>query len=576
MLLIHELAERWRKHPGDDQGVALVLVVFVALVGAIATATIAAAVFFVINGNASNKSNTQSYVAAESGRDVALSTIIAGIKAGDGTLACSSGIAVTPDTTVAHGYAATIRWATSTSAPRAWSSIASGADSYSACPTASSTAVVIHAVGTANGQTSTIDSAYAWSISPDTRPAGTLAYFDTQFTATKSTYQGDLVIRGSGNYSCNNGASNEIQGDLWVTNASVDVTGDCYVTGSIYAYGYVNASNKNLHVGGSIITQTGDVSLTTASSGTVIVGGQIYAGNNVSLTKTGTVGHLGTAAECGALTPAQPAGCPIGGTVKAVGTVPSPMPVGWKDANGATLVGQGGQPAPTISPTLQAVHDATAWLELDASKNLSQSSITYPNAATPDVCSGGTLASILATTGTRAYIDMSGCVSGNAVTVQPDTASVARDALIYVPPTTKMNLNLTNNLSNGNAALNSGAGPELLIIHGDANVADSQPTCRSDGSTPADSISVTGTDSVRTMMYSACGINNTIALTMTGQIYAGVNGVHLNGGTFTCAPMGWDPAFKNLACGVSGNGGIFDPNKTTQTIGTTVSAQSEQ
>ncbi|MGN7862024.1 hypothetical protein ACTJI8_15685 [Microbacterium sp. 22303] len=547
--------------------------VFVMLVGAIATAVIAAAVFFVINGNAANKSSTQSYVAAESGRDVALSTIVAGIKAGSGTLACTSGIAVTPDSSTAHGYTATIRWATSTNPPRAWSSIASGADSYSVCPSPSSTAVVIHAVGTANGQTSTIDSAYAWSISPDTRPAGTLAYFDTQFTATKSTYQGDLVIRGSGNYQCNNGAGNEIQGDLWVTNASVDVTGDCFVTGSIFAAGYVNVSNKNLHVGGSIITQTGDISLT---AGNVIIGGQIYAGRNVVLTKTGKVGHAGTAAECGALSPPSPTGCLIGGTIKAVGNVTSPIPAGWTKYDGTAVAGQGGQPTPTITPTLQAVHDATAWLELDASKNLAQSSVTYPNAAVPNVCSGSALAGILGAAGTRAYIDMSGCVSGTAVTVQPNTASVMRDALIYVPPTTKMNLNLSNNLSNGNPSLNSGAGPELLIIHGDANIADTQPTCRADGSTPADSISVAGTISVRTMMYSACGINNTIALTMTGQIYAGVNGVHLNGGTFTCAPMGWDPSFKNLACGVTGNGGIFDPSKTTQAVGTTVSAQSEQ
>ncbi len=297
--------------PGDDAGVALVVVLILMFLGAIAASAVAMMVMTTIQSTSSNKVATQEYVAAESGRDAAVATVAQGIKAGDGTLACSSGVAVAPGTASTYSYGATVRWATDTETPEKWPTIASGADSYSACPTASSNYVVIHATGTVpgGGHTSEVDSAYAWSLQPDTRPAGTLAYFDGQFTATKSTYEGDLVIRGTDNYKCNNGAGNALKGDLWVTNASVEVTGDCYITGSIYAYGFVDAQNKNLNVGGDIITQTGDIDL---KSDGVVVGGQIHAGHNVILDKSGTVGNGTTIkAVCG-VNPSPVASCTIG------------------------------------------------------------------------------------------------------------------------------------------------------------------------------------------------------------------------------------------------------------------------
>jgi hypothetical protein len=179
------------------------------------------------------------------------------------------------------------------------------------------------------------------------------------------------------------------------------------------------------------------------------------------------------------------------------------------------------------------------------------------------VCSSAALTSILQTAGTRAFIDMSGCVSGNSVLVQPNATTVMRDALVYVPPSTGMSLKLTNTMANGNSTLNGGKGPELLFVHGDSNVADGIPSCTQG----ADTLAVSASILVRTMFYSACGVNNTMSLTMTGQLYLGTDGLHLNGGTFQCAAMGWDPAFKNLACGVKGDDGIFDPTRTTQLIG---------
>lgn len=547
-MLALALKQRPRGHDDraadDDAGVALVVVLILMFLGAIAASAVAMMVVTTIQSTSSNKIATQEYVAAESGRDAAVATVAQGIKAGDGTLACSTGLTVAPGGDSTYSYTATVRWATAATQPDTWSTIAGGADSYTPCPTDSSNFVVIHATGTVpGGNTSEIDAAYAWSLQPDTRPAGTLAYFDGQFTATKSTYEGDLVIRGTDNYKCNNGAGNAIKGDLWVTNASVEVTGDCWVTGSIYAYGYVTAQNKNLRVGGDIITQTGDIDL---KSDGVVVGGQLYAGHSVILDKSGTVGNGTTIkAVCG-VNPSPATSCTLGA-----------IPAEWTHTDLSVVTGQIGQPVPTITPTLRAVHDATAWLELDVSKNLSADSEVYPNPTTPDVCSSDDLRDILQTSGLRAFIDMSGCDEKD-VLVQPAATTVARSAMVYVPSTSGMTLKLTN-------ALSSGAGdPELLFIHGDANIADGKPTACATG---ADKLAVSAPIGVRTMIYSACGVNETMALTMMGQLYMGTDGLHLNGGLFDCAAMGWAPAFKNLACGVKGDDGVFDPNRKSQLIG---------
>lgn len=544
-LIVNRRTRAWGTADQDDAGVALVVVLIFMFLGAIVASAVAMMVVTTIQSTSSNRMATQEYVAAESGRDAAVAAVAQGIKTGDGTLACSSpGFTVAPGGDPTYSYTSTVRWATANATPDAWSTIAGGADSYSSCPTASSNYVVIHATGTVpGGHTSEIDSAYVWSLQPDTRPAGTLAYFDGQFTATKSTYEGDLVIRGTDNYKCNNGAGIAIKGDLWVTNASVDVTGDCYVTGSMYVYGYVSAKNKNLHVGGDIITQVGDIDL---DSNGVVIGGQLYAGHNVLLSKSGTVGNGTTIkAVCG-VNPSPATAC-------TVGTIPTT----WKHSDGSPVTGQR-QPPPTFAPTLKDVHDATAWLELDATKNLSADSEVFPNAVVPNVCSSAALTSILQTSGTRAFIDMSGCVSGTAVLVQPAVTTVRRSAMVYVPATTGMTLKLTNELSNG------GGDPELVFVHGDSNVADGEPTLCTTG---ADQLAVSAPIGVRTMIYTPCGVNETMALTMKGQLYMGTDGLHLNGGTFDCAAMGWAPAFKNLACGVKGADGIFDPSRTSQLIG---------
>ena len=112
-----------------------------------------------------------------------------------------------------------------------------------------------------------------------------------------------------------------------------------------------------------------------------------------------------------------------------------------------------------------------------------------------------------------------------------------RSAMIYVPATVGMTLKLTNALSRG------GGDPELLFVHGDAaSQMASRPARPLQTNSPL--VRLIG---VRTMIYSACGVNATMALTMAGQLYLGNDGLKdandglklNNGSTFDCASMGW-------------------------------------
>ena len=72
-MLVIEKVHRLRDP--DDKGAVLVTVVLVMLVGFIIATTIAASVLFTVQSNASNKDRTQAFIAAESGRDVAVDSI---------------------------------------------------------------------------------------------------------------------------------------------------------------------------------------------------------------------------------------------------------------------------------------------------------------------------------------------------------------------------------------------------------------------------------------------------------------------------------------------------------------------
>lgn len=518
MLVINRVTRRARRSTSDDSGAVLITVIIVMLVGFVVASIVAASVVFAIGTNADNRTSTQSFVAAESGRDVGVASLSAAI--GDDTVDCS---AVVMSDESAVGSEPRFEYEIHTSAdatrPTSWAGLSSD------CPSSTTKWVVIRSTGWGSDDTSTtIDSFYPWYFGPATQPAGTLAYFSGSFKATKSTYQGDLVIR-EGNYECNNGASGSIAGDLWVLNGSLTATSDCEVTGSIYTRGFIDIKNHGFEVGGDVISLTGSIYLTANN---VKIGGDVYAGGNID-TKNGD----GV----------------VNGSFKAVGSMQNHVPSKWKRTDGTAVPTLTSQPVPVITPTLDQVFDATNWIELTSTVPWTTDSEVYTNQ-----CTQAQLKAIIASAGTkRALIDMSGC-SGSEITVNPGNTTVARDVLIYVPSTKGMDLELTGTVSAATGATD----PQLVIVHADANGSDSKPTC----TTGSDKFAAGTAVSVRTMIYSACGITKTMSLTMTGQLYMGTDGLHLNGGTFTCKPMKWEPAFGGLSCGVKGTGGIFDPSDT--------------
>jgi hypothetical protein len=523
MLVTTRLIDRVRERRADDEGAILVTVVVVMLVGFIIAATIAATVVFTIGANDTNKDRTGAFIAAESGRDVALSHLASAID--DATVDCSKVVLHDLVDAGAPQYEFWVRVTdVSTPVPTDYDSLSAANE---VCPDKDTKYVVIRSTGSVDGATSTVDSVYPWNVVPETQPAGTLSYFDGEFKATKSTYEGDLVIRGTGDYECNNSAGDKIEGDLWVLRASVRVTGPCEVTGSIYAYGLVEVKNKDLKVGGDIVTEMGDIDL---SPNNMTVGGSLYSGKNVVLSKSGTVA----------------------GDIKARGTITTPFPAGWKRPDGTAIPRTPGAPAPTFVPTLTQVLDATAWIELG-----DWSSWATDSDVRTGLCTAAAQRPILQSTGTRVVFDLTGC--GTTVSIAPGTVSLKRDAVYLVPANSQMDLSLTGAITKGSGD------PQLFFIHKDTT--QNSPTQPSSCPKGADKLSIGTGIAVRTMIYSPCGISNTMALTMTGQLYMGGVGLHLNGGTFTCTPMEWQPVMPQLSCGVKGSGGIYDPDRVKISLG---------
>ena len=237
------------------------------------------------------------------------------------------------------------------------------------------------------------------------------------------------------------------------------------------------------------------------------------------------------------------------------------VPADWTKADGTTPVPVlAGAPTPVISPTLDQVFDATNWIELTASTTWSSTALPVYAPTPGTVCTTAQLQAVLGTAGTRAVIDMTGCpAGGSGIKVAPGNVTLVRDALIIVPAGQKMDLELNGTISRP-VATTLETGPQLLVVHLDPNGSDGRPpTC---SASALDKFTAGGANSVRTLIYSACGIGTTMSLTMSGQLYMGSDGLHLNGGTFTCTPMSWTPTLPTISCGVRGDGGIFDPSNT--------------
>lgn len=513
--------------PGDDRGAVLVVVVVLMLVGVVIATAIAASVVFTIGANVDNRSNTQAFIAAESGRDAARAQLTQAIDA-SGDLHCTAATLV--GTGTSPNYSFTIHSTASATQPKN----ASESGVSQTCPTLASKYIVIRSTGTGpGGDTATIDSVYPWKITHVEQPAGTMAYFDGEFKATKSTYKGDLVIRDIAPYTCNN--SSVIDGDLWAVKGNVELSTGCRITGSIYAFGTVTSSSSDIKIGGDIIAG-GQIAM---KSDGVTVGGKIHSGNTVNLTNTGSTSAT------------------VAGTVVAAAAIPT-IQDKWRKPDGTALTGTKGA-APVFDPTLADVFDVTRWLEITSS-GVWGSASTAPSTTKYTTCDASTIRTELAKTGAgRALFDMSACLDASGkvvdVTLGGTALTIARDAVFYVPASKEMNLKVT-------APILRSGDPQLLFVHADKNPGDGAPSA----CTKQDSMAISASIEPRMMVYSPCGLNGNITVAFTGQLYTANSGNHLVLSSFTCAPMGWLPAFGKLSCGVKGDGGALDTSKDVASL----------
>ncbi|KJL34296.1 hypothetical protein [Microbacterium azadirachtae] len=513
----------------NEQGVALVLVVFVMLIGLIAASAIAAAIFFVINGNATNKSNTQAFIAAESGRDAALANVLKNCSLVTRNLIGGGG--------TAPFYDASVDKCPNTPDP--------GGPPYKSTFTITSTGFDL------SGAKTKVTSQYIRNFTSGI-VGGQVAYFDGSFTLTHSQYSGDLVIR-SGNYNCTTSKST-IDGDLWVLGGSdgtnggnVTLSQGCTVTGSIYAAGSVTFGQTSDTVGGSVIAAH-DVTISTngftIGAADPAVKGGIHAGGAINFTnaKSGTI--AGDVLAGGTYTAS--AGVTIGGSAKG-GVAPSPA---------------------VFSPTLQDVYAQSAWVDLSTARAPWGSGVDWrtPSSCTADVTA--LLQTPPAAGKTQIGLDYSACSSAVVVAIngpgkKPGNYVLNYDTVVLVPAAASMDVVLGG--SPGPAA---GTKTQLFFIHGDPTV-NAQPDCSTNVGWAGDGISVPSTmgSGLNLMFYSACGVGKIAgnANPFTGQFYAG--GAGQTGWVqpvFTCQPMKWETAeatsFIDIGCEVGKAGGSGTPS----------------
>ena len=118
MLVLNRFLSRARVRRDDEAGAVLVAVVVVMLVGFVVAVAIAGSVVFTIQANVSNRSSTQAFIAAESGRDAAVAQINAAI-APNGVFTCDSNTLIGEDDGSGPDYAFTIYSTTSSTDPTA-------------------------------------------------------------------------------------------------------------------------------------------------------------------------------------------------------------------------------------------------------------------------------------------------------------------------------------------------------------------------------------------------------------------------------------------------------------------------
>ncbi|MEU1973688.1 hypothetical protein ABZ477_18675 [Microbacterium sp. NPDC019599] len=468
---------------------ALVAVLLLMFVGVAAVAVIAGSVFFAIGANASNKHTTQSFIAAESGRDAVLANVL--------SATCS----LTASNPLGGGGVAPFYVASADVCPSA---------------TASSTFTITSTGYDASGAMSKIVSTYSRLVTYENQPGGSLAYFSGTFKLTKSTYTGDVVIR-DGDYNCNSDST--IDGDLWVPKGALEISAKCVITGNIYVRDGVNLKSSNSTVGKSVVAG-GSI---TMSAGGMIVGGDLVSNGTITV-------------DAGQ----------VNGKVRAAGVVdvksnPQVLVVG--------AVEQNISPAPAVfSPTLNDVFAMTAWVDLPAAKAVWGTDVDWVT-YTPETDKKGnksclldvasSMTKSLATGMKRVGIDYSACTTDVTVTI--GNASLNRDVLFLIPSGVAMNVKI-----NGPVTSLLAAKSQLFFIHGDANTTNPAPNCRTGGSA-GDDIVLPATLDAFVMFYTACGISKE-PNAFTGQYYAANDGnSHWVQPSFTCKSMKWAPVI-DLGC----------------------------
>jgi hypothetical protein len=517
-----EQLRRSLRASGAETGAVLVTVVVVMFVGVIIATTIAAAVTATLGTNADNQDRTSAFIAAESGRDVGLAGLAAGIDT-NGDFTCHAGMLTDDGSDSSFSYSV---FSTKAS-DRPSTSGDAGVEAQ--CPGDDTTYVVIRSFGYGpDGAEVSIDSVYPWRLTHVEQPAGTMAYFDGEFKATKSTYTGDLVVRDPGKYYCNN--SSVIDGDLWVVKGNVELSTGCVVTGSIYALGTVESSSSSIQIGGDIVAN-GSISL---SADGAVIEGDLRSGVNIDLKDTGATDGK------------------VGGDVIAKGT--ATVGSKWKNLDGLPITATSGGPTPSFDPSLSDVFEVTKWLEINGVSGLSatgtESTKTYTTCDSAEI-----KAQLANSLEGRAVFDMSACLTASKKVVEINLTTdvvVSRDAVFYVPAAKGMNLSIS-------APVKVGSGdPQLLVVHADTNPADGTPSACPEGQ---DSLAISAVIQPRFMIYSPCGLNGNISVAFAGQLYTANSGNHLVLSSFTCKPMQWLPAMGRLSCGIKGEDGALDTEK---------------
>lgn len=497
-------------HRTAESGAALVAVIVVMMVGVIASVAIAGSVIFAIRTNVENKSDTQAFVSAESGRDMMLQAVIAN--------PCTKSIADSTTSPLYRNVAARF-----------------GPDAdhlTDACLSATVSSVIrITSTGEgSDGSVTTVVSDYQRAVTYERQPGGTLAYFAGQFKLTQSTYAGDLVIR-TGDYNCN--STTAIDGDLWAPKGSIELSANCHVTGSVYAKGTVTTKGSGVLVDTDIVAE-GEVVL-ESTGGTV--GGNAMSGTRVTVKDMTVAGNVQS---------------PLAPDIKSPGLV------------GGTVT-TAPLPGDAFVPSLQAVYDMTTWVDFPSTRAAWGTDVDWrtPPSCTANITS--TAAAALASGTTRVGIDYSACTSAVSITLD-GSPTINHDVLFLVPPAAKMTVVV-------NALTTNSPDRQLFFIHAD-NVPNRAVTCPTSVGSGGDALDQAESGAAKIMLYTPCGISKEPKKDgFRGQYYSGDSGsTKLEQPDFLCEPMKWDPRIDlgcTLAEAPSGSGDIvtklLPPALLTQT-----------